>query len=128
MRISDWSSDVCSSDLGSVPEEGGAGEAALLQHFARRRKDRLRVASGKHCPAVFNRFHPFGPGPEHHNGYAQCGGCFLKAAGIGDDQRSAPQQPHDRRAVYRRGTPDERTAAIQPPPPLTPPRRSPETT
>src|SRR3546814_10986044 len=35
MRISDWSSDVCSSDLDQRQRRGGEGQAAVLQQFVR---------------------------------------------------------------------------------------------
>src|SRR3546814_15477201 len=33
MRISDWSSDVCSSDLGLLTGEPGVGKTAALRHL-----------------------------------------------------------------------------------------------
>src|SRR3546814_14888322 len=51
MRISDWSSDVCSSDLADRPAEGlgAAGEGLAVEALA----DRSVVAfSGKHVAAL----------------------------------------------------------------------------
>src|SRR3546814_16615300 len=44
MRISDWSSDVCSSDLGLARERAATGEHRLDQPPARRDVDALLVA------------------------------------------------------------------------------------
>src|SRR3546814_8531886 len=59
MRISDWSSDVCSSDLG---RSGGAGGAVLPRRLSRR------------IP------HPRRPGPEPLRRRAEAGGA--SAAGL----------------------------------------------
>src|SRR3546814_2798645 len=72
MRISDWSSDVCSSDLGARPDRprgiGGRGRAALR------------------CSLPFGR--GFVP---HHSG---CATNFLRgAAATGDDPSGPSQQP-----------------------------------
>src|SRR3546814_4761026 len=45
MRISDWSSDVCSSDLPAIAEEAG-GESAGSAHGVRRRAGRLAAVRG----------------------------------------------------------------------------------
>src|SRR3546814_10134539 len=47
MRISDWSSDVCSSDLGQHPPGNGA------------------IGRGNECAPLRRRQHPFGVGIEH---------------------------------------------------------------
>src|SRR3546814_14287879 len=51
MRISDWSSDVCSSDLGHLRRIGRRLAAALETHGARRRPGNrvaLRIGDGDH--------------------------------------------------------------------------------
>src|SRR3546814_17239141 len=46
MRISDWSSDVCSSDLAIVVEQHRIAEAALLEAYEVARHQRLQRRCG----------------------------------------------------------------------------------
>src|SRR3546814_9538286 len=49
MRISDWSSDVCSSDLSSAPNRRGGGVAVPApQHSAARRRRPCRAGQPSH--------------------------------------------------------------------------------
>src|SRR3546814_7752859 len=54
MRISDWSSDVCSSDLGvegePPPEEGGRGIDRHVERREPRRAKLVLVAERRRCP------------------------------------------------------------------------------
>src|SRR3546814_4658548 len=56
MRISDWSSDVCSSDLGKQPVGFGRGALDFLQDAAGLRRDRVvqrvQVADAVHAAEI----------------------------------------------------------------------------
>src|SRR3546814_6877494 len=43
MRISDWSSDVCSSDLRGAPKRGGSGDQAIAARLSDQDRGRRRI-------------------------------------------------------------------------------------
>src|SRR3546814_13182553 len=55
MRISDWSSDVCSSDLSkSLKEKGMAVDAAMVERIARLARLRLEPGEAQHLETEIN--------------------------------------------------------------------------
>src|SRR3546814_982053 len=81
MRISDWSSDVCSSDLGAAPLQGCRGRPALPRRgSAKRNPGGVRAAGVLLC----------GEGPRHSvtpdlfrgpmGGKRRCGGSSVASA------------------------------------------------
>src|SRR3546814_10828790 len=55
MRISDWSSDVCSSDLSkSLKEKGMAVDAAMVERIARLARLRLEPGEPQHLETEIN--------------------------------------------------------------------------
>src|SRR3546814_17318464 len=86
MRISDWSSDVCSSDLGA-PQFGAAGAGldpgADRRRVAGRKRNRARLRASDRASVV-----PWLEGRARRRGAA-----YLAAAGR--DLRLGPQSPDD---------------------------------
>src|SRR3546814_4189548 len=71
MRISDWSSDVCSSDLLQGAADGGVGAVPLTQ----------RVAAPVHADRLCDR------AVHHHHGTREIGGAEQAVHGEFGDQR-----------------------------------------
>src|SRR3546814_9984542 len=102
MRISDWSSDVCSSDLRGIGEHDDIGQAGVVEHL-----DRDRRARHLH-QAEDTLLHP----------RAAAGGEDDIGAFVGDrgfyagDERLADREPH--RSAHEREIldADDRLAAL----------------
>src|SRR3546814_13195852 len=63
MRISDWSSDVCSSDLSKYPHQTCSKQSAWRDDVGGVRVRRAAARIAGRAPAAFGHFHGAGAGP-----------------------------------------------------------------
>src|SRR3546814_4832714 len=103
MRISDWSSDVCSSDLDDIAQRHVAHDRSGGAHRHHRRRGGVAIAAAA-CGAAGNA--PRQPGGRRRD----------HAARAGEEHASdAPRSHHPRRDSWRRGAgrSEEHTSELQ---------------
>src|SRR3546814_8364650 len=105
MRISDWSSDVCSSDLILLAQRRCALDAQFFGHF-----DQL----GGGLSLEFFKMHGWIPGNEirEKTGLIRCTGRCLSGRGTAVRDSSAPRQRRPQSAVLT-GRSEEHTSELQ---------------